>query len=226
MADQSVTVAIIVAVIALFSFGLPARAQVDRQDLDCAVAATIEKAPGRMDENSPSKLINFFIRRLVAQDDQTNWARVVYDRSKLKQRKFSRAFCKMHGVLSSIAPLIVAYVCHNQTETLPGVLGSILNTDPFPRGAPRQGVTRSPRRRAAERPPESSRPIALAVFRLTTSSNLVGCSTGMSAGFAPRQDPVGEGRGASVCRSRTSAPRRTSARRPRHFLFLEIEDRW
>jgi hypothetical protein len=28
-------------------------------------------------------------------------------------------------------------------------------------------------------------PIALAVFMLTTSSNLVGCSTGRSAGFAP-----------------------------------------
>jgi hypothetical protein len=28
-------------------------------------------------------------------------------------------------------------------------------------------------------------PIALAVFRLTTSSNLVGCSTGKSPGFAP-----------------------------------------
>ena len=31
-----------------------------------------------------------------------------------------------------------------------------------------------------------SRPIALAVFRLTTRSNLVGCSTGKSAGPAPR----------------------------------------
>jgi hypothetical protein len=28
-------------------------------------------------------------------------------------------------------------------------------------------------------------PIAFAVFRLTTSSNVVGCSTGMSAGFVP-----------------------------------------
>jgi hypothetical protein len=87
VADQSVIVAIIVAVIvALFSFGLPARAEVDRQDLDCAVAATIEKARGRTDENSPSKLINFFIGRLVAQDDQTNWARLVYDRSQLKHK--------------------------------------------------------------------------------------------------------------------------------------------
>src|SRR5262249_44627400 len=32
-----------------------------------------------------------------------------------------------------------------------------------------------------------SRPSALAVVRLTTSSNLVGCSTGRSAGFAPRR---------------------------------------
>ena len=30
-------------------------------------------------------------------------------------------------------------------------------------------------------------PIALAVFRLMTRSNLVGCSNGMSAGFAPRR---------------------------------------
>src|SRR5262249_16081458 len=30
-------------------------------------------------------------------------------------------------------------------------------------------------------------PSALAVFRLTTSSNLVGCSTGRSEGFAPRR---------------------------------------
>src|SRR5262249_32817367 len=30
-------------------------------------------------------------------------------------------------------------------------------------------------------------PIAFAVLRLTTSSNLVGCSTGMSAGFLPRK---------------------------------------
>src|SRR5262245_61200870 len=33
----------------------------------------------------------------------------------------------------------------------------------------------------------TSRPSALAVTRLTTRSNLVGCSTGMSAGFAPRR---------------------------------------
>jgi hypothetical protein len=31
------------------------------------------------------------------------------------------------------------------------------------------------------------RPSALAVLRLTTSSNFVGCSTGRSAGFAPRK---------------------------------------
>jgi hypothetical protein len=85
---QSGTVVIIVgAIVALFSLGLPARAQsVDRQDLDCAVAATLEKARAGKDENSPSKLIDFFIRRLVAQDDQTNWARLVYDRSKLKHK--------------------------------------------------------------------------------------------------------------------------------------------
>ena len=32
-----------------------------------------------------------------------------------------------------------------------------------------------------------SRPSAFAVIRLTASSNLVGCSTGRSAGFAPRR---------------------------------------
>src|SRR5262249_53192113 len=32
-----------------------------------------------------------------------------------------------------------------------------------------------------------SRPSAVAVVRLITRSNLVGCSTGMSAGFAPRK---------------------------------------
>jgi hypothetical protein len=41
------------------------------------------------------------------------------------------------------------------------------------------------------------RPIALAVLRLMTSSNLVGCSTGISAGFAPLRT-----------RSTISAPRR------------------
>ena len=77
-----------ISIVVLFSLGLPARAQpVNRQDLDCAVAATIEKARAGMDENSPSnKLKLFFIRRLVAQDDQTNWARVVYDRSKFKPK--------------------------------------------------------------------------------------------------------------------------------------------
>src|SRR3979490_751379 len=33
----------------------------------------------------------------------------------------------------------------------------------------------------------TSRPSALAVLRLITNSNLVGCSTGMSAGFVPRR---------------------------------------
>src|SRR5262249_42485577 len=62
-----------------------------------------------------------------------------------------------------------------------------------------------PRRRAAEQRDERAtfhsitssarskngsgilRPSALAVVRLMTSSNFVGCSTGMSAGFAPRK---------------------------------------
>src|SRR5215470_1156540 len=33
----------------------------------------------------------------------------------------------------------------------------------------------------------TARPSAFAVIRLMTRSNLVGCSTGMSAGFAPRK---------------------------------------
>src|SRR5262245_56401529 len=43
-------------------------------------------------------------------------------------------------------------------------------------------ITLSARR---TRPAGTSCPIALAVFRLITSSNVVGCSTGRSAGFAP-----------------------------------------
>jgi hypothetical protein len=39
------------------------------------------------------------------------------------------------------------------------------------------------------------RPSALAVFRLMTSSNLVGCSTGRSPGLAPLEDLIDEGRG-------------------------------
>jgi hypothetical protein len=34
---------------------------------------------------------------------------------------------------------------------------------------------------------DTSKPSAMAVTRLTTSSNLVGCSTGRSAGFVPRR---------------------------------------
>jgi hypothetical protein len=64
-----------------------ARAQsFSREDLDCAVAAIIEDAradKGTTGVNSFHELFFFFIRRLNAQDDQTNWARVVYDRSKL-----------------------------------------------------------------------------------------------------------------------------------------------
>src|SRR5262249_31633289 len=72
------------------------------------------------------------------------------------------------------------------------------------RGPLRQRRERPPRRRAAEQRDELApanhsitssagagsvsgtvRPSALAVLRLTTSSNLVGCSTGRSAGLAP-----------------------------------------
>jgi len=81
----------------LFSLGLPARAQsFDHHDLDCAVAATI--AAARADkgtttgENSFDELAFFFVTRLNAQDDQTNWARVVYDRSKFKRYQGSADF--------------------------------------------------------------------------------------------------------------------------------------
>jgi len=82
-----------IAIFVLFLSGLPARAQsFDRQDLDCAVAATIadaRAAKGPTGESSFNELINFFIRRLVAQDDQTNWARVAYDRSQLYPKQGS-----------------------------------------------------------------------------------------------------------------------------------------
>jgi len=83
-----------VTIFVLFSLGLPARAQsFNRQDLDCAVAATLEnKRAGTARENSTPELTLFFLRRLVAQDDETNWARVVYDRSKLKQKVGSAEF--------------------------------------------------------------------------------------------------------------------------------------
>jgi hypothetical protein len=76
-----------------FSLGPPAKAQsFNRQDLDCAVAATIESAragKGTPGDNRFGELIVFFVRRLNAQDDQTNWARLVYDRSKLNPRRYS-----------------------------------------------------------------------------------------------------------------------------------------
>src|SRR5262245_16438557 len=48
--------------------------------------------------------------------------------------------------------------------------------------APLHSMTSSAR---SARPAGTSCPIALAVFRLMTSSNLVGCSIGRSAGLAP-----------------------------------------
>ena len=44
---------------------------------------------GTTGENSFHELMIFFILRLNAQDDQTNWARVVYDRSKLNPKRGS-----------------------------------------------------------------------------------------------------------------------------------------
>jgi hypothetical protein len=80
-----------IAIVVAISFELPAKAQsFSRQDLDCAVAATIERARVDKDtaaDNSFHELIIYFLRRLNAQDDQTNWARVVYDRSKLSSKR-------------------------------------------------------------------------------------------------------------------------------------------
>src|SRR5262249_35116776 len=50
-------------------------------------------------------------------------------------------------------------------------------------GGPRRSITPSARTRNVS---GIVRPIALAVVKLTTRSNRVGCSTGMSAGFVPR----------------------------------------
>ena len=48
-------------------------------------------------------------------------------------------------------------------------------------------ASHSPCQLASIVPLELLRPSPLAVFRLITSSNLVGCSTGRSAGFVPRK---------------------------------------
>mgnify|MGYP006959142880 CR=1 FL=1 len=79
---------VLITIFVVFSLSLPARAQqFNRQDLDCAVAATIERArAGTPKEHSSSELTLFFLDRLVARDDQTNWARVVYDRSQLNRK--------------------------------------------------------------------------------------------------------------------------------------------
>jgi len=82
-----------IAIFVIFSLGLSARAQsFSRQDLDCAVAAKIEDEradESTTGENSFHELVIFFIRRLNAQDDETNWAKVVYDRSKLNSKRNS-----------------------------------------------------------------------------------------------------------------------------------------
>lgn len=82
-----------ITIFLVFSLGLPARAQsFNRQDLDCAVAAVIEEAlaeKGTTAEKSFHEMFLFFLRRLNAEDDQTNWARVAYDRSKLNPRRYT-----------------------------------------------------------------------------------------------------------------------------------------
>ena len=82
-----------ITILVVFSLGLPAKAQsFSRQDLDCAVAATNARARAEKSatgENSFHDMVIFILRRLNVQDDQTNWARVVYDRSQLSRRGYS-----------------------------------------------------------------------------------------------------------------------------------------
>src|SRR5262244_4652423 len=52
------------------------------------------------------------------------------------------------------------------------------------RATPHHSIASSARSRSAS---GTFKPSTLAVVRLMTKSNLVGCSTGMSAGFAPRK---------------------------------------
>src|SRR3984885_2007852 len=97
-----------VTIFAAMSLSRPAQAQsFSRQDLDCAVAATIEDARadrGASGDNSFHELIIFFVRRLNAQDDQTNWARVVYDRSKLNPKRDSAEFLAKCAELYQSSP--------------------------------------------------------------------------------------------------------------------------
>jgi len=87
---------VLIAILVVFSLGLPARAQsLDREDLDCAVAATIARADkATTGENNSSELLLFFLNRLNARDDQTNWARIAYDRSKLNPKRYSGDLAK------------------------------------------------------------------------------------------------------------------------------------
>jgi hypothetical protein len=83
-----------IAIFTAFSLAVPAKAEsFNREDLDCAVAATIKDARADKDTTADSSFFHemmiFFLRRLNTQDDQTNWARVVYDRSKLNPKRYS-----------------------------------------------------------------------------------------------------------------------------------------
>jgi hypothetical protein len=82
-----------VTILVAIASSLPAKAEsYNRQDLDCAVAAAIANARAEKTtsaNNSYHDLIIFFTRRLNAQDDETNWARVVYDRAQLYRKRDS-----------------------------------------------------------------------------------------------------------------------------------------
>jgi hypothetical protein len=76
-----------IAIFVVFSLTLPAKAQINRQDLDCAVALTVEGARADADKGTTREMFLFFLGRLIAQDDETNWARTVYDISQLKSKR-------------------------------------------------------------------------------------------------------------------------------------------
>jgi hypothetical protein len=82
-----------VTILVAIASSLPAKAEsYNRQDLDCAVAAFNANARAEKitsANNNFHELIIFFTRRLNAQDDETNWARVVYDRAQLYRKRDS-----------------------------------------------------------------------------------------------------------------------------------------
>jgi len=71
----------------------------------------------------------------------------------------------------------------------------------------------------------TSRPSAFAILRLITSSNLVGCSTGISAGFAPRRILSTRSAARRKGRSAVSDAARAPRERPRGCRAAEEYDK-